>query len=162
MELPARYWNQIVKTETCWLWVGSGPSRKSGKPTYGAIMVDCKNWATHRLMWTAVHGPIPEGIGVLHRCDTPRCVNPDHLFLGSHKDNMADAKAKKRFCRRIGSESPRALVNEEQVLEIRKHVAARTKTRKQIRQEYGISLEAIWCIVSGRTWKHVPMPERMD
>ena len=63
---------------------------------YGQIRIEGKYWLAHRAMWTAVHGPIPLDLQVLHRCDNPRCVAPDHLFLGTAADNLLDATAKGR------------------------------------------------------------------
>lgn len=76
----------------CWLWTG-GIDRKgygmSSRKLYGEA-------SAHRLLWSIHRGPIPDGLNVLHRCDTPPCVNPDHLFLGTHKDNATDRDRKGR------------------------------------------------------------------
>jgi hypothetical protein len=69
----------------CLLW------RQGERRVYGAISI-----SAHRLAWEMAHGPIPEGMQVLHRCDEPRCCNPDHLFLGTASENMADMRAKGR------------------------------------------------------------------
>jgi HNH endonuclease len=74
----------------CLIWTGSHKGmHKNGR--YGTIAV-----STHRLAWELANGPIPEGMHVLHRCDTPACCNPDHLFLGTQTDNMADKTRKGR------------------------------------------------------------------
>ncbi len=75
----------------CWLWKPSGK-----KKPYGQIRVNGKSLLAHRASWQAHFGDIPQGLLVCHRCDTPRCVNPNHLFLGTHKDNMRDCAAKGR------------------------------------------------------------------
>lgn len=74
----------------CWLWTGA---MQHG---YGKVRILMKEVRAHRASWEMHKGPIPEGMNVLHRCDTPMCVNPDHLFLGSQQDNMADKKQKQR------------------------------------------------------------------
>jgi HNH endonuclease len=74
----------------CRLWT---KARISG---YGAIRVSGRLMGTHRAAWIARHGPIPPGLFVCHRCDTPLCINPGHLFLGTQKDNMADRAIKMR------------------------------------------------------------------
>jgi hypothetical protein len=76
----------------CWLWVGA----YKGKG-YGHMGHDGANIAAHRLSYEIHHGPIPNGMLVCHRCDTPECVNPDHLWLGTHQDNLLDASQKKRL-----------------------------------------------------------------
>ncbi len=74
----------------CHIWHGS---RIRGG--YGNIEIHGQQWLTHRLAWTLKHGPIPAGMMICHRCDERRCCNPDHLFLGTRGDNMADLKTKR-------------------------------------------------------------------
>lgn len=75
----------------CWMWTGA---RSQG--IYGSLTVNDRTVQAHRVSWELNNGLIPENAHVLHRCDTPACVNPDHLFLGTHTDNMRDRKAKGR------------------------------------------------------------------
>lgn len=75
----------------CWLWIGCVNNQG-----YGQITTGGKTLLTHRVAYEHLVGPIPEGMNALHRCDTPRCWNPAHLFLGTHADNIADKIAKKR------------------------------------------------------------------
>jgi hypothetical protein len=90
-DIEVRFWAKVCKTDTCWLWtgvksVGYGHMWDgSGRPKHA-----------HRLSWEIHHGPIPSGMDVLHRCDTPACVRPDHLFIGTASDNMLDAVSKGR------------------------------------------------------------------
>ena len=96
---------QIRSPRECWLWTGS--TRGRNKFRYGGIYFEGKHWSAHRLAWVIKNGPIPRvikgidgrGVCVLHRCDTPLCVNPNHLFLGTHRTNMEDVAKKKRGCR---------------------------------------------------------------
>jgi hypothetical protein len=76
----------------CIVWTGS---RKGGNG-YGQMCISYKNHMVHRLAWEVAHGPIPPGLCVLHRCDNPPCIRPDHLFLGTHQENMADMVVKQR------------------------------------------------------------------
>jgi hypothetical protein len=89
--IEERFWRKVNKTETCWLWVGA-----SDGGGYGMIGLDGKMAKAHRLSWIMSNGPIPEGQWVLHHCDTPACVRPDHLFLGDRQANMDDMVAKGR------------------------------------------------------------------
>jgi hypothetical protein len=79
-----------VQTD-CILWSG-----RIGNHRYGVVDVGGRSVLAHRQAWEDANGPIPVGLFVLHRCDNPPCVNPEHLFLGTHQDNMADMKAKGR------------------------------------------------------------------
>lgn len=74
----------------CWNWTGSTDGR------YGQIFYCRRLWKSHRVSWTVFRGPIPEGLNVLHRCDNTRCINPDHLFLGTQSDNLIDCAGKGR------------------------------------------------------------------
>jgi len=94
--LEVRFWRHVTpgSPEECWLWAGAR------FPTgYGAINEGGRGKIlyAHRLMWTFTSGPIPDGYFVCHRCDTPPCCNPAHLFLGTHLENMADMVAKGRW-----------------------------------------------------------------
>lgn len=86
-----KFWSKVNKTETCWLW--AGPFAGKG---YGQLNADGKRWRASRLAYTLECGPIPDGMFVCHHCDTPACVRPDHLFLGTNSDNARDAAAKGR------------------------------------------------------------------
>lgn len=89
-EQEARFWANVEKTEECWVWL---PAR-DGK-LYGVFKALGEKTA-HRVSWVHHFGPIPRGMCVCHTCDNPVCIFPDHLFLGSHKDNMRDMSAKGR------------------------------------------------------------------
>lgn len=88
---PARFWKRAQKTDTCWLWTGAVAGFG-----YGVCGSRGRRARAHRVAYTLEVGPIPPGMQVLHRCDTPRCVRPDHLFLGTQLDNMRDMHAKGR------------------------------------------------------------------
>ena len=91
-----RFWGKVKKTDSCWLWTGS----RQGK--YGYLHQGSHSVRSpirpHRFSWEIHFGKIPEGLWVLHHCDVPLCVRPDHLFLGDRKANMLDAARKGRIC----------------------------------------------------------------
>lgn len=91
MPVEYRFWDKVKKTESCWLWIGAINNN------YGCFNKGNRNMIkAHRFSWELAYGEIPKDKFVLHKCDTPRCVNPEHLFLGTHYDNYHDAVSKKR------------------------------------------------------------------
>ncbi len=91
-ELEERFWSKVEKTSTCWLWKAS--MYPNG---YGAFKCYGKTRGAHRIAWEIVNGSIPKNLLVCHTCDVRACVNPDHLFLGSYKDNVQDMVTKQRY-----------------------------------------------------------------
>jgi hypothetical protein len=90
----ARFWAKVAKGDGCWLWTAS--VFENG---YGLFHCDERNVKAHRFAYELCVGPIPEGLEVRHRCDVPRCVNPDHLEVGTHAENMADMVRRGRVAR---------------------------------------------------------------
>ena len=109
----------------------------------------------HRAAWEMRHGEIPEGLCVLHRCDNRGCVNPDHLFLGTHADNMADMDAKGRRVRKgpEGIRARSAILDDDRVRAIR--LLAGTMSQGAIGRRFGVDSATVNHILRGRTWKHV-------
>lgn len=110
----------------------------------------------HRMAWAEANGPIPPGMLVCHRCDNPPCCRPDHLFLGTPADNMADMVAKGRGRAQFGrgEEHPSAKLNADLVREIRGRLA-NGETQQSIADAYGVTLTAISAIALGRNWAWV-------
>lgn len=106
----------------------------------------------HRITWVLTHGDIPPGMFVCHRCDNPPCCNPAHLFLGTAQDNQSDMVRKKRST--LGQRHPNAVLNDEAVRAIRRRAVQRGAA-KHLAREYGVSLNTIYGVISGREWSHV-------
>lgn len=108
----------------------------------------------HCIAWTLVHGEIPPGRFVLHRCDVPNCINVDHLFLGTIADNNADRDRKGRHIPLPGSRNGTAKLSEHQIIEIRE-LAKQGVTQRAIAAKYGVTQRVIWLILRGKGWTHV-------
>src|ERR1700722_1599308 len=93
--LAERFWSKVQKSEGCWLWIGCRHRQGYGKLHTGGKIG--KVVPAHRISWGVNFGPISDGLWVLHKCDNPPCVRPDHLFLGDRKDNMVDCAQKGRL-----------------------------------------------------------------
>jgi hypothetical protein len=130
----------------CTLWLASTDTRG-----YGRLEWNGKQRPAHRLAWEVVHGPVPDGLHVCHKCDVPSCVNPDHLFLGTNAENMADMKRKGRGRAPRGAENPSAKLTEEAVRAIR--IDSRPATH--IAKDYGVSNVLVGHIKKRKAWKHV-------
>lgn len=134
-------------TSGCWIWLGTVESR--GK--YGQINVDNKSKKAHRLSYL-LHKGDPAGFSVLHHCDTPLCVNPDHLYLGTHDDNMNDMVIRNRAA--SGDKCARSKLDSLQVLTIKKCISDGID-KKQIARYFKVEPNTIHAIDSGKTWNHV-------
>ena len=146
-----RFWSKVEKTDGCWLWKGAVMWSPSGAD-YGAFGLHGKARRAHRVAWLLTHGSDPGAMDVLHSCDTPLCVNPAHLSLGTHKDNMDDMNAKGRNGS-TGEKSKWAKLTEDDVRRIR--ALKGIKKQREIADEYGLHLtyvSQIWC---RKSWKHI-------
>lgn len=133
----------------CWIWTGATTSVSKPYGRIGAGGWHGKNLLAHRVSYELAFGPIPSGVLVCHRCDVSLCVNPEHLFLGTHKDNSDDMDSKGRRAPALrGERSPRAKLSMAQVEEIRSDKRA----LKDIALTYGMSISQIHNIKSGAQW----------
>lgn len=131
----------------CWLWLGGLTG--SG---YGIVRAPKmgKNKGAHRAVYEWLRGPLSENALLCHKCDVRSCVNPDHMFVGSHTDNQHDAYDKGRHSvfRHVGK--PKLM--QADVAEIRRRLVARD-TQSAIAKDFGVSLFTVCAINTGRTWK---------
>ena len=144
-----KFWSKVDKTKNCWEWTG-----RYHKQGYGFMDINKKGELTHRISWVINRGKIPKGICVLHKCDNPKCVNPDHLFLGTHTDNMRDMVSKGRRFHTFGENTPHRILNDFQVIEIKKLLKLKFPY-KELAKAFGVSRSTINDIVSGYTWNHI-------
>lgn len=142
-----KFWQSVEITPTCWLWL---PGKLF---TYGKFL----NTTAHRAAYELFVGPVPDDLYVCHRCDTPRCVNPTHLFLGTPQDNQLDRRSKGRHGEDhhpFGDGHPLAKLTEADVREIRQRVGA-GENFSELAREYGVSNVTLRAAARGDTWKHL-------
>ena len=152
--LADRFWEKVRKTPGCWLWTGAKrvSARHKGPDYYGNIAEGGQGGATlgaHVVSWLLHFGPVPPGLFVLHSCDNRACVRPDHLFLGTAKDNTLDMLAKGRC--HLGEAHYGAKLTEDAVRTIRQAV----ESVGELARVYGVSPRTIRDARGGKCWRHV-------
>lgn len=153
--LEDRFWEKIDKrgADECWPWLAS-----DGQDGYGQLRVGKRIEKAHRISYMLHYGPIPENMEVCHECNNPPCVNPTHLFLGTHLENMRDMAEKGRSTLGnpglSGETHPNAKLNETQVKQIREMAHAQT-AYCVIARQFHVSEALIRKIVKRQAWKHV-------
>jgi hypothetical protein len=147
--IEERFWGsvKVAGPDECWEWQAG---RSKG---YGVIKWDGKQRKAHRISWMLAHGEMPELL-VCHHCDNPPCVNPAHLFLGTHRDNVMDKVSKGRQPSGVGELNACALLNESQVEAILQR-AQHGEAYSWIAQDFGVSSAAVSRICLGKNWPHV-------
>lgn len=165
-----RFWTKVQKTEHgCWLWTGATDLRG-----YGRFRGVGKSCLAHRFSYELHYGPIAVGALVLHHCDTPSCVRPDHLYAGTQADNVRDmwgrgrAKITSSFRNnperaralramqktKRGEEHPLARLSESDIHQIH-DLYSKGLTQREIGKHFGIDQSTVSNIVTGRSWGHV-------
>ena len=136
-------------TTGCLLWLNA-----TNPDGYGNVMVDSVKWLAHRAAWTVHRGPIPSGMLVLHKCDTPQCLNPDHLFLGTSRDNVIDKVRKGRHGHHglYGEKARDAKLTNEQADDVRRKYANGGHTHRSLAAEYGVAHNSIGRIVRSQAY----------
>lgn len=130
----------------CWVWTGATTNRGYGSINLRRVMV-----GSHRFAFIVKNGSIPDGSQVLHRCDNPACVNPDHLFLGSRSDNMKDMCSKDRHNKPFGESHSSCKLTDKQVDEIRRIHQSRKITHRELGCMFGVSHNNIGQILRGQS-----------
>ena len=162
--LAERFWEKVARSDACWEWQGHRDAKG-----YGMIGLPRSRRVdrAHRVAWTLVNGPIPRRMCILHHCDNRACVRPDHLFLGTQADNVADMISKgrgrsmagdahpaRRPGARIGERNGRARLTADDVRRIRMMRSEGLEYRV-IAAHFGVALPTIQHIVSGKNWSHI-------
>lgn len=150
--LDESFWSRIRRTDACWLWTGH-----RNNDGYGSLRRGDKMIKVHRLSWELHFGTIPDGTEVCHHCDNPACVRPDHLFLGTHLDNMVDRDSKGRSGSHLrrGELNGQSKLTASQVQDILRRYAAGNTTHHRLASDFSVSPALISHILSGRAWQHV-------
>ncbi len=157
--ISTRLWVKVDRCHSlirCWRWRGSRNS-----DGYGHIRIEGRTIGVHRIAWTLTHGPIAEGMQVLHKCDNPSCVRPSHLFLGTVKQNIQDMSAKGRHIwgsmqkPMLGERNVNAKLTAIQIEEIRGLYDPHIGNGVLLGCAYGVDSATIYRVVHRSTWKHV-------
>lgn len=141
----------VIDENGCWIFQGA--TRKTGLP-YGWVTYKKTQMNAHRASWIEVHGQIPDGLNVCHKCDVPQCINPQHLFLGTQKENVIDMWNKKRhpITNKGGETNPASKLTLLQVREIRNMLSEKIK-QKVIAEKFNISQVAVSNIKNKTRWQ---------
>ena len=134
----------------CWLWAYGATSDGYGTAQHGK-----KTLLAHRVSWMLHHGEIPAGHSVCHKCDTPACVNPAHLFTATQAENMADMRAKGRADRKHGARNGRAKLSNDQAMEILTLSKMGLFSKSEIARSYGVAPSSVARVINGETFSHL-------
>jgi hypothetical protein len=137
--IAERFWRHVEKGDGCWLWTGA-----RDRDGYGRLFANRRDQRVHRVSYELHHGAIAAGLCVLHYCDTPLCVNPAHLRLGTHRDNMID-RAQRGHAGKLTAE---------QVLTIRSLKGQ--QMAGVLAERFNVTTSAIYHIWTGTNWQHLP------
>lgn len=136
----------VADQNGCHIWIG--PRHRQGYGRFGKEF-------SHRVAYRAAYGSIPPGKHVLHSCDNPPCVNPEHLHLGTHQENMRERDERGRRTPARGSDVGGAKLTEDKVKSIRHLYATGGYTQRELGAQNGVCRSTITCIIRRKTWRHV-------
>jgi hypothetical protein len=163
-EKPKEYFDRNIEINSvtgCWNWIGNRFNTGYGAFKNRTYLGHPRAIPASRASWMMHKGPIPKGLWICHTCDNPPCVNPDHLFLGTAKDDMVDCKNKGRTNK--GEDRPQAKLTEEIVREARRIRQTEQTPWRDLAKQYGVTLNCIRSAIEGTTWAHVdePIPDKV-
>lgn len=142
-----RFWDKVEKTDSCWMWTGA--TKDKG---YGVLRVNGKNVGAHVFSYELHKQKLPSRAFVCHACDTPACVNPEHLWVGDNDSNIKDMVFKNRHT--YGERNAQAKLTTENVLTM-KHLKKMGVTQEAMISMFGVSRTAISQAITGKRWKHL-------
>jgi hypothetical protein len=149
LALADRFWASVTRTDGCWEWLGT--VLDSG---YGQVWANGKRRRAHRVSWELSNGALPAEALVLHRCDNRKCVRPEHLYVGTHVQNMLDRSERERVHHPIGITHPAAKLTDRIVQNIRERSRA-GETQRSLAKTYRVSQATISMVVTRKHWGHV-------
>lgn len=142
----SKFWQKVNKSDGCWEWQGNAIKG------YGVVKRNGKALRAHRESYRLTNGSVPDNLWVLHRCDNPLCVRPDHLFLGTPKQNVDDMVAKNRQAK--GVQQQCAKLTDDDVREARRlHELGVTK--RALARQFGVTQRTMVEAIRRITWRHV-------
>jgi len=146
-----RFWEKVNKTDECWIWTAA--LNEWGYGNFGNA--NGRTELAHRVAWRLTHGNDAGTLRVCHSCDNPPCVRPDHLFLGTHADNVADQVAKGRQARSPGEKNGRVKLSDAAVEELRSRYRPGETRIVDLAAEFGITFGHAWQIVAGKKRRRI-------
>ena len=145
--VSTRFWAKVVKQKGgCWIFTST-----HGGTDYGMLSVSSgEEYLAHRISWEIHNGKIPNGLLVLHHCDVPKCVNPDHLYLGTRQQNMDDMVSRGRSV--TGEKHPNHKLTRTQIKTIRERYSTGKYSQQSLADSFGVHQTNIGFIVRNKTW----------
>ncbi len=149
-EVRVAFWVRVEKTSNCWKWIGA--TQPDG---YGSVTFHGQRWPAHKFAFFLTHGKVTKGLFILHKCDNKGCVNPDHLYEGTTKDNARDASQRGRLNPHRGESCSTSKLTTQNVIEIRKRYRWYKVPASLLAKEYGVCRQLINGIIARKKWAHV-------